>query len=239
MLEGIVKNQIIFYAMGIMLILGAAAKLVCAFSIRRMVKAASQIQKSNHKLMKLVKAKFEHASMVSDKVQNVEAFVDKYIYEYKICGISLNGFRSFPKKALWITVILGVFALFESYRTDGLGELFAGYVQWTAIFVLLLLLLSFVSDENMRIAAAKNYMVEYLENVCAHRYAKASREAEKMLEETQGTADEVQNQAEEDKEEQISQLQDAITAAEEDAQEEKRKSEQEMRIRAILEEFLA
>lgn len=44
------------------------------------------MSKSNHPLMRLVRAKFEHACMISDTVENVGVFVDKYLYEYKVCG---------------------------------------------------------------------------------------------------------------------------------------------------------
>lgn len=250
MLETIVKNQIIFYVMGIVLGLGVVAKFISVFTIRRMVKAASQIQKSNHKLMRLINAKFEHASMVSDRVQNVEAFVDKYIYEYKVFGISLNSFRAFPKKALWITGILGVFAIFESYRMEGMGELLFGYVQWTGIFVMLLLLLCFVTEENVRITAARNYMVEYLENVCAHRYAKANaagvhEENADALEKTAGDGVKSEEVQEESVDAAVKLVEaagetgDTIAQVAEKVGEESRKREQEMRIRAILEEFLA
>lgn len=233
MLETVVKQEIIFYAMGILMALGILAKLVSHFTVRRMVKAAGEIQKSNHKLMKLVKAKFEHASMISDKVQNVEAFVDKYIYEYKVFGVRLSGWRSFPKKVLWIISILGVFAIFESYRMDGVSDLMLQYVQWTGIYVLFLLLLSFVAEENSRLNAAKNYMVEYLENVCIHRYAKMNH----------ATPTEEVEEITVDKEEEIVQeVQESEAVSMETAeavQEEEKKNEQEMRIRAILEEFLA
>ena len=91
--------KIIFYAMGVLLGVSLLAKLITTFTIRKMVKEAAEIQKSNHKLMKLVKAKFEHASMVSDRVQNVEAFVDKYLYEYKVCGIRLHSWQNVPKRS--------------------------------------------------------------------------------------------------------------------------------------------
>lgn len=223
MLETIVKQQIIFYVMGILMVLGILAKLVSHFTVRRMVKAAGEIQKSNHKLMKLVKAKFEHASMISDKVQNVEAFVDKYIYEYKVIGVRLNTWRTFPKKVLWVISILGVFAIFESYRMGGVSDLMLAYVQWTGIFIMFLLLLSFVAEENTRLNAAKNYMVEYLENVCIHRYAKMNH----------ATATEETAEVVEEKEEETN-----VETAEV-SQDEQKKNEQEMRIRAILEEFLA
>ena len=229
MLETIVKQEIIFYVMGILMVIGIIAKLVSHFTVRRMVKAAGEIHKSNHKLMKLVKAKFEHASMISDKVQNVEAFVDKYIYEYKVLGMRLEGWRTFPKKVLWLIAILGVFACFESYRMGGGSNLFMKYVQWTGIYVLFLLLLGFVAEEKSRLSAAKNYMVEYLENVCIHRYAKANHVA--VVEEKE--------EPEEEKTREENTLEEVKAKIIEDEREEEKRNEQEMRIRAILEEFLA
>lgn len=229
MLETVVKQEIIFYVMGILMVLGIIAKLISHFTVRKMVKAAGEIQKSNHRLMKLVKAKFEHASMISDKVQNVEAFVDKYIYEYRVMGVRLEGWRTFPKKVLWLIGILGVFSIFESYRIGGASDLMLKYAQWTGIYVMFLLLLGFVAEEKSRLAAAKNYMVEYLENVCIHRYAKANlATVVKEMEETVQENQEEQNVPEEPEVE--------IVEAE---QEEEKRNDQEMRIRAILEEFLA
>lgn len=220
MLETIVKQEIIFYVMGGLMLLGVLAKAVSHFTVRKMVKEAGEIHKSNHRLMRLLKAKFEHASMVSDRVQNVEAFVNKYIYEYRVMGMRLGAWRTFPKKILWLTFVLGVFAGFECYRMQGLGALTVKYIQWTGIFVLLLLLLGFLADEGPGLAVVKNYAVEYLENVCVHRYAKA-------------------NQMVEEPEEEEEPAQEPIVEMEEEVAEEPQKSEQEMRIRAILEEFFA
>lgn len=227
MLETIVSKQIIFYAMGILMALGIMAKLISHFTVRRMVKAAAEIHKSNHRLMKLVKAKFEHASMVSDKVQNVGAFVDKYIYEYKVLGVRLVAWRTVPKKVLWLISILGVFGIFESYRVGGMNDLTLQYVQWTGIYVLFLLLLGFVTDETSRLEAIKNYMVEYLENVCIHRYAKMNQSIQETTVEEE---DAVESPQEENTKE---------AELLEEEQSEQKKSDQEMRIRAILEEFLA
>ena len=237
--------EIIFYAMGMLLGISLLAKLISAVTVRKMVQEAAEIQKSNHKLMKLIKAKFEHASMVSDRVQNVGAFVDKYLYEYKVCGIRLNTWRSIPKKGFLIILILGVFAICEGIRKDGFVDTTMEYIQWIGIFLLLLLLIQLVSGEKMQLQAARNYMVEYLENVCVHRYAKRhginlemseehiqteTVQAEIEQEEKQGdSAAETVNEQETQKVEQIApQISD-----------EYERSQQEMRIRAILEEFLA
>ena len=230
--------EIIFYAMGVLLGISLLAKLITTFTIRKMVKEAAEIQKSNHKLMKLVKAKFEHASMVSDRVQNVEAFVDKYLYEYKICGIRLHTWQNIPKRGFFIIVILGVFTVCESFRVEGMTMTTAGYIQWTGIFLLLLLLIQFVSGEKTQLEAARNYMVDYLENVCVHRYAKQHQMAEEESTETVQES----NLQEESETEKVQATADEVKMEEQVAppiSEEEKRSQQEMRIRAILEEFLA
>lgn len=211
--------EILFYAMIFFVAVGVFAKMVSVFTTGRVVKAASQIHKSNHRLMRLVKAKFEHASMISDKVQNVEAFVEKYIYEYKVLGIRIGAWRKLSQKILLLVVALGTFTVLESYRQEGVGSVLFGYLRWTGIFVALLFLLCFLTEEQSKLAAAKVYMVEYLENVCVHRYAKANQTVEETVEE-------------EEEEE-------PVQEAEVKETEEERRNEREMQIRAILEEFLA
>ena len=224
MLEKFITQEVIFYAMGLLLVIGIVAKSVASFTVKRMVKASGEIQKSNHKLVKLMKAKFEHASMISNRVLNVGAFVDKYMYEYKVGGIRLHTWRTIPKKMLWIISALGAFAVFESYRIEGMGEQTLFYAQWTGLFILLLLLAGVVMDEKVHLEAARNYMVEYLENVCIHRYEKLNKAAE-VSEEPEETVNE--------------ELVKANEEASKEMTEEEKRSEQEMRIRAILQEFLA
>lgn len=227
MLENIVKQEVIFYAMAILLVLGFASKIISIVTTGKMVKAAGEIHKSNHRLMKLMKSKFEHASMVSDKVQNVDAFVEKYLYEYRVFGVRLHTWRNIPKKIIWMIGILGVFAAFESYRMEGNGEMMLRYVQWTGLFVMFMLLIHFVAEEKFQLEAIKNYIVEYLENVCAHRYEKMGRAVQetKEAESEETVQEEPQPEMVEIEAEQIN--------------EEQKKNEREMRIRAILEEFLA
>lgn len=229
--------EMFFYGMGLVFGVSLLAKAVSTFTVRRMVKEASEIQKSNHKLMKLLKAKFEHASMVSNRVQNVGAFVDKYLYEYKVCGIRLDTWRELSKRGVFLMLLLGIVSVFETVRLEGMSDGTVEYIQWTGIFVLLLLAVQFLSGEKVRLLAARNYMVEYLENVCVHRYSKKYQVAEENEEEVTGQQEvqekiEVQEMQKEEKEEPKVQILEKMS-------EEERKSQQEMRIRAILEEFLA
>ena len=96
MLERIVTQQVFFYFVGAVIAIGVLAKIIAGISLKRLVKAASNMGKSNHALMKLVRAKFEHACMISDKVQNVRAFVDSIISSsLRLHQISLHTFFLF------------------------------------------------------------------------------------------------------------------------------------------------
>lgn len=233
MLEAVIKHGILFYAMGIAMGIGVFAKLISYITAGKLVKAASEIQKSNQKLMRLVKAKFEHASMVSDRVQNVEAFVQKYLYEYKVLGVRLYTWGALQKKLIWLILAVGLLGIIGSYRIQGMNEQTFQYISWTGIYVVLLFSIHILSDEESKLAAAQNYMVDYLENVCAHRYEKANKmvqeiEEIKIAEQSQETVEEASEV----------EVEEAPRIAKE-VEVSKGQDEQEMRIRAILKEFLA
>ena len=262
MLEIVMKHDMIFYVMGILMAVGVLAKMVSYFTARKLVRAASDIQKSNHRLMRLVKAKFEHATMVSDKVQNVEAFVNKYFYEYKVLGARLGSWQSFPFKMIGLIITFGLVGMAVSFSTFGLGEQTFRYGAFAAIYAVVLVSIHILSDEKIKLDAAKNYMVEYLENVCVRRYEKANRvlqSSEGSVESTEEVKQPSENEWQlSEKELQISES--GVQATEERAQRQeseaettppepqlqfareetiRSREEQEMRIRAILEEFLA
>ena len=70
-------------------------------------------------------------------------------------------------------------------------------------------------------------MVEYLENVCIHRYAKMNHATEEVEETVEESAEEEEK------------IEEVVAEPADTSEDEQKKNEQEMRIRAILEEFLA
>ena len=263
MLETVIQNQIIFYAMGAAAGIGILSKIISHFTLRRMVRAARKMNKSNHKLMRLVKAKFEHASMISDKVQNVEAFVKKYMYEYKVFGIRLHTWRNLEKKSIWTVGILGIIGTAVEYKTGGMGETVFQYGAWTGVGVVVLFLLHISTDEVYHLQVVENYMIDFLENVCAHRYSKAHRQKQETREAVLQMEENMQEGAqqeehwdarqegyqeenggiyeqkayEQETEQEAFELREQAADMEDEAEEQG--VSREVRIREILEEFLA
>lgn len=252
MLEAVWKHGVLFYAIGLMCILGIFSKIVVSLTLRRMVREAGKMGKSLHPLVKLVRARFEHACMVSDKVQNIRAFVDKYLYEYKVLWIKLHGWRQMEKATAWCCLVFGGAGAAAAYAGGAVLETVGQYVAAGVAGALLLFALRMVTDEEYQLEAAKNYMIEFLENTYAHRYERMSAVQEKT-EEYIDTVPDNQVSDEEEVEEEIPVLQaeeeiiesDLVALMreeqekerDEEERKERRKRDEEM-IREILAEFL-
>lgn len=181
MLEGILDKHVLFVLMGILTVLGIVSKCVATTSLKRMVRAAGNMGKTTHPLMRLVRAKFEHACMVSEKVENVRVFVDKYLYEYKIAGIKLHTWRRLEKISALLCLVLGIFGAAAWYAASGAQDMALKTGGIGAGLAVLLYLIHLSTDENYRLEAAGNYMVDYLQNVCLHRYEKAYQKEIKVM----------------------------------------------------------
>lgn len=172
MLETIMNSYAIFWAMGVVAALGVICKIITVFTLKRLVRASSKMGKSTHKLMKLVKAKFEHAVMLSDRVENTHAFVEKYLYEYRVFGLRLHSWRHLGRQTIWLCGFLGFAGALFSYRQIGMEEITFRYGVIGGLGMVLLFLVRISTDELHQLEAVQMYMIDYLENVCAPRYEK-------------------------------------------------------------------
>ena len=173
MLEMILDKHVIWVIIGVGAAAGVVSKCIVNVSLKRLVRGAGNMGKSTHPFMRLVRAKFEHACMVSEKVENVEAFVDKYLYEYRVAGLKLHSIQRMEVTAVGICMAAGILGGFLEYTGNGMND----EVLTTGAFGIgagiLLYLLHLTTDEKYSVSVVRNYMVDYLENVCLHRYEKA------------------------------------------------------------------
>ncbi len=123
MLETMLEGQALFVVMGTLAAGGVISKCIVNVTLKRLVRAAGNMNKSSHPFMRLVRAKFEHASMISDKVENVKVFVDKYLYEYKVFGVRLHGFRRMETLSAGLCLIVGAAGAGLMYRENGLNDM--------------------------------------------------------------------------------------------------------------------
>ena len=175
MLEMLLDKKLLFVLMGMLTGLGVADKCIVSMTMKRMVEAAGSMSKSNHPLMRLVRAKFEHACMISDTVENVGVFVDKYLYEYKVCGLRLHSLRRLEKMCSGLLIVTGLAGAGLTYRVYGMGDEVLRTGAAGCGLGILVWLFHLTTDENYCMEMAKNYMVDYLENVCLRKYEKMNQ----------------------------------------------------------------
>ena len=179
MLEIIVNNRWMYVLAGGVTILGVIGKVVSGLALKRMMSAAENMSKSNHALMRLVRAKFEHACMVSDKVENVKVFVDKYLYEYKTLGVKLHTWQRMQMMTALLCIVIGLLGAVFEYFVNGMSDDVIRSGTYGGILGILLYLFHLTTDEKYKLDVIRNYMVDYLENVCRHKYEKAYGKNEK------------------------------------------------------------
>ena len=172
MLELMLDRHVIYVLMGMSAFAGVVSKVVVGRTLRKLVAAAESMGKSNHPLMRLVRAKFEHTCMISEKVENVGVFVDKYLYEYRVGGVRLHAWRRLQMAGAGLCLILGGVGAIISYRIKGATEQTAMIGGTGVAMALILFLVHMLTDEEYRLEAVRNYMVDYLENIYQHRYEK-------------------------------------------------------------------
>lgn len=172
MLELMLDRHVIYVLMGMSAFAGVVSKVVVGRTLRKLVAAAESMGKSNHPLMRLVRAKFEHTCMISEKVENVGVFVDKYLYEYRVGGVRLHAWRRLQMAGAGLCLILGGVGAIISYRIKGATDQTAMIGGTGVALALIVFLVHMLTDEEYRLEAVRNYMVDYLENIYQHRYEK-------------------------------------------------------------------
>ena len=172
MLELMLDRHVIYVLMGMSAFAGVVSKVIVGRTLKKLVAAAESMGKSNHPLMRLVRAKFEHTCMISEKVENVGVFVDKYLYEYRVGGVRLHAWRRLQMAGAGLCLILGGVGAIISYRIKGATEQTAMIGGTGVALALIVFLVHMLTDEEYRLEAVRNYMVDYLENIYQHRYEK-------------------------------------------------------------------
>lgn len=172
MLEMVLDRHMLVILMGGAAAVGVVSKILAGASLRRLVRAAGNMGKSSHPLIRLVKARFEHACMVSDRVQNVEVFVEKYLHEYRTAGLKLHTWRRLERAGVWLCLLFGLAGAGAWYGVYGMSDGVLQYAAGGAGAAVLVFLFQLTGDERYQLTVIRNYMVDHLENVCAHRYEK-------------------------------------------------------------------
>lgn len=164
MIEVWFENYYIVYGLAALCGVGLLIKLFINVIYIRLMKASASMSTSNNKLVRQMKIKFETFYKLKIGVHNVDIFVDKYVYRYKICGMLLSTWENLSGLMLVmcmliapISSILGL--IIQCGETEILYTFFTGVCTSALLIVV----------DNLFNIPSKKYIIkinirDYLEN---------------------------------------------------------------------------
>ncbi|MDK2807315.1 MAG: hypothetical protein PWP24_44 [Clostridiales bacterium] len=176
MLHYIYEQKIVIYAMEILLGIGFFIKLIQLIGYRYLIAASKNMGASEHRLMKQIRLHFDTCYKVKMSVHNVDSFVDKYVYTYKFCGISLYTFENIGGQILILMLLITLFGSIGAYYSNGGQALILSTFIWGACSAILLVAVDIFFGFAAKQKLLRVYMKDYLEN-----YLKARLENEYFM----------------------------------------------------------
>lgn len=165
MVQELFDKYIFLYIMAGLCGFGIFMKLVINIVYKCLMKASDNMANSRNKLMKLVKLKFEACYKLKIGVNNVDTFVDKYVYKHKFCGIYLYTWENLGGQLLMLCLLTGTIGaglglVYDCGRVDILSTFFVGIVA-SALQIIVESFINLSAKRNV----IKINMKDYLENL--------------------------------------------------------------------------
>lgn len=166
MFISLVEENILVYVMLGLCSVGILVKILLSLVYMRLMKSSDQMGITKNKLMKLLRLKFETCYKLKIGVNNVDVFVDKYVYKYKICGILLYKWEGFSGQLLLLCMLTGtvgvVLGLFYECGKTAILSTFLGGIFTSALLIVFENSLNFHIKKDIIRANMKDYLENFL-----------------------------------------------------------------------------
>lgn len=162
------KGYVVYVILGVAFA-GFLSRFIAGAVYDSLVKDTENFAKAKSKFVKQVKLKYENSYKLNLSIHNNDAFVDKLMASYKICGISLHGFRKVSGTlGLFCVILLGFQA-----AIGGVAGLSATEQLWNGLHGMIALILLIFScriiDLNYKHELVRTNLLDYLENSLKNR----------------------------------------------------------------------
>ena len=129
-MEEILRGDFIKYGIIIATVFAIVIKVLQTFLYVRLMEESENIPASKNKLIKQMKLKFENCYKLNLGVNNVNIFVDKYMYKHRVGGISMYQLNRIPIVLGWLCgtagIVSGLICYVEGYSVK-MGSFYERY----------------------------------------------------------------------------------------------------------------
>ncbi|SET29159.1 hypothetical protein [[Clostridium] polysaccharolyticum] len=145
---------------------GILLKFIISCLYRSLIKATLHMGTTEHKMIKSLRSKFETNYSMNLGVNNVDIFVDKYVYTQKFCGIYLYTWENIGGQVLLICMLTGAVSaiaglLYECGKSAILLTLLTGVVS-SAVLILLEHCINLPVKKHVIRTNIKDYLENFL-----------------------------------------------------------------------------
>lgn len=162
------KNIFLFIILGICGT-GILIKFILSMKYRLLIRASKKMGTSKNKLMRVLRLKFETCYKLNIGVNNVDTFVDKYVYRYKFCGILLYTWETISGEIIILSVLSGsIFSVLGLLSECGIRDILSTFIAGVMGALVLISYDHFI-NLNMKRSVLKVNIRDYLENFLKSR----------------------------------------------------------------------
>lgn len=159
-----------YVPMMVMIVLGAAGRIVEWASMQRLLRASRSVKESeNHDLIRQMKTGYVNAYRLNYGVRNTRAFIEKYLSRHQVMHLPSSFLATLDDKMMLLCGIFCIWAVVFAARA-GRSVMELAIMAGFGISAVLMLRLvgSFFSSKSLK-KQFMSYMVDYFENVLQNR----------------------------------------------------------------------
>ncbi len=119
MLQFILEQNILLYALTLSCVLGVASQLILNRLYDRLLKDTQNTGEPKGKFMKQLRLRFQNCTHLNERVNDVDAFVERSMMEYECMGLNLHQWRRFGMGALAVCVAVAAAGIGTLIRDGG------------------------------------------------------------------------------------------------------------------------
>lgn len=171
-------NRIFTYIVLGIFTAGVLVKLFISIRYHVLIRASKRMGTSKNKLMRVLRLKFETCYKIKLGVNNVDTFVDKYVYRDRICGLRLYTWEMLSGEFdILCGLSAAIFALVGSFYKCGQDEILFTLSVGIAGSAILLAV-DYFMNMKMKHAILRTNIKDYLENFLKARLESGEFSAE-------------------------------------------------------------
>ncbi|MBQ9984258.1 MAG: hypothetical protein IJP29_06670 [Lachnospiraceae bacterium] len=153
---------------------------IMSISLRGYVKASANMKTTNKKMMINLKNQFEAIYGMDYSVQNVGAYVEKYLLKLKFMGISYSFWEKLPILSAAIVSLVAAGSAFYAYQMNSVTALYIEILFSYGVCLACFTLFAHIFGIKGKKQQMQIQLVDYLENYLVNR-VKRGKEASKEM----------------------------------------------------------